>query len=297
MKILSNTELISLGLILALVAAVAIAGCGSGGSGGADSGTLTLRVTDAPVDMANRVVVIFNGVEIQPAEGQRLSFPFAEPKEIDLLAQSGGASEVILNSVSLPAGAYNWIRLDVNAEKGVLDSFIEFTDLSVESLWVPPGNETGLHLNNRFTVPAGGSADFALDFDLRKSVHDPKGFADFILRPTIRMVDNVRVGKIAGIVNATLLDTSAYATNAVYVYSGDVTPDDVGGNPEPVNTGIVDKTTGEYVVGFLLEGQYTVAFTNQADLDSSDTDDAIDLILPALVSVTAGKTSRHDFNP
>jgi hypothetical protein len=277
---------------------IACGGGGGDGGGGSSTGTLTLSVTDAPVDVANRVVVIFNGVEANPAEGERVSFVFEEDREIDLLAQQGGESEVILNSVELESGKYTWLRLYVKAEKGVMDSFIEFVEdstVTTESIYVPSGEETGLKINTNFIVPAGGSADFTIDFDLRKSVHDPEGYDDYILRPTLRIVDNTEVGSIAGTVASSLLDPGG--GNAVYVYEGeDVDPDDVGSSTEPLTTTIVNSSSGEYKAGFLLEGDYTVAFTNSADADNPSSDDGIDFTTPANVSVTAGETTTHNIN-
>jgi hypothetical protein len=271
-------------------------GDGGGGNGvGSSTGTLTLSVTDSPVDVANRVVVVFSGVEVKPADGDSVSFTFDEDREIDLLAQAGGESEVILNSVTLGAGRYNWVRLAVRAEKGTVDSFIELEDLTIESLYVPSGGKTGLKVNTSFNVPAGGEADFTVDFDLRKSVHDPEGFDDYILRPTLRIVDNTEVGSIAGTVVSSLLDPGG--GNAVYVYEGpDVGPDDIGSGTEPVNTAVVDEATGEYKAGFLLEGVYTVAFTNEAGGDDPSGDDEIEFHQPANVSVTAGETTTHNID-
>ena len=283
-------------VITATVFSVYLAGCGQGGP---STGTLTLDVTDSPVSGAVSVVVVFSGVEIQPAEGERINFDFASDREIDLLGLTGDESETILDGVTLTAGQYNWIRLKVKAELGVVDSFIVFEgDLENRiSLYVPSGDETGLKLNRPFDVPAGGSADFTIDFDLRKSVHNPEGYEDYVLRPTLRIVDNTEVGKIVGTVDASLLDPDG--GNAVYVFEGtDVSPDDIDSNaPEPINTGTVDKVTGEYTVGFLTAGDYTVAFTADADLDDPATDDPVTFELPANVTVTAGETTTHDFTP
>jgi hypothetical protein len=241
-------------------------------------------------------VVIFNGVEIKPAGGDSLSFDFEE-KAIDLLALGeGNDSEVILDSVELDAGQYNWIRLKVMAEKGVVDSFIELDDLSIYSLYVPSGDETGLKVNRNFDLLAGGEADFTVDFDLRKSVHNPEGYEDYILRPTLRIIDNTEAGSIAGVVNAALINSTG--GNAVYVYNGSVSsPDDMGGDPAPVNTGVVNSTTGQYRVGFLEEGQYTAAFTNAADADNPLLDDGIVFFHPAVVNVVSSQTTTQDFNP
>jgi hypothetical protein len=296
--------------ILALLLTAPFSGCGGGGGGGgaSGSGTLKIAVTDAPVDTASSVTVEFTGVEIQPAGGERIEFDFLEPpyvplgpKTIDLLALSGGGSEGILD-VTLPAGRYNWIRLTVNAEKDTLDSFIVI-DAVPHSLWIPSGSQTGLKLNRGFVVPANGTVDFTIDFDLRKSVHNPTGQEDnYFLRPTLRIVDNTEVGSIAGTVaEALVTDASCTSGNSVYVYDGSgVTPDDVGGaGAEPVTTALVELDGGsgnyEYKAAFLTAGVYTVAFTCQAGDDDPVLDDAIVFVGAVDATVTAGTTTTVDF--
>ncbi len=56
-----------------------------------------------------------------------------------------------------------------------------------------------------FTVPVNGSADFTAEFDLMKSVTAPPGLdPDVVLRPTIRLVNNVDVGTLSGEVTGDL---------------------------------------------------------------------------------------------
>jgi hypothetical protein len=277
---------------------LALAGCSNDGP---DTGLLTLAVTDAPVDGATAVVVEFTGLEVKPAGGDAISFDYDVPRSIDLLALSGEDSEVLLDGAEVPAGRYDWVRLKVNAEEdGVADSYIDLKDGSRHELEVPSGAETGLKLHNGFNVPAGGAASFTMDFDLRKSVHEPMDAADsYKLRPTLRIVDNTQVGAIGGTVAAALVTTGC--SPAVYVFEGSgVTPDDVDGLvPDPVTTAVValDANSGQYVytVGFLLPGAYTVAFTCAAAGDNPATDDAIAFSGTQAATVTAGQTTAITF--
>jgi len=269
--------------------------------GGLATGSLSLAVTDAPVDRASAVVVQFTGVEIKPAEGEALDFTFAEPRAIDLLALSGTDSDALLENVEVPAGRYNWVRLKVNAaEDGVADSYIDLTDGSRHELEVPSGAETGLKLVSGFNVPAGGAAGFTIDFDLRSSVHEPMDAADsYKLRPALRIVDNTQVGAIAGTVAAALVPDGC--APAVYVFAGGgVTPDDVDGMaPEPVTSARVelDVASGQYGyrAGFLAAGAYTVAFTCDADADDPATDDALAFAGTQAATVIAGQTTAVSF--
>lgn len=281
----------------AVAASLAIAGCGSDDDGG--TGTMSLDVTDAPVDNATAVTVEFTGVEVKPAEGRSEVFDFDSARSIDLLALQGSDSDSLLADEPLPAGEYNFIKLKVNAAQGQMDSTISLDDGNTHSLFVPSGGQDGLKLVQGFTVPVNGSVDFTVDFDLRKSVSDPEsGQVDYILRPALRLVDNTEVGHIAGTVDSATASDSA-CSPAVYAYEGsDVTPDDVGSSTEPVTTSQVSDDgsgTFEYELGFLVAGDYTVALTCDADADEADTDDNISFEGSQNATVEADQTTTVDF--
>lgn len=269
---------------------------------GPSTGQLTLKVTDAPVDEATAVVVAFTGVELQPADAAARQYDFDAPRAIDLLALSGGDSASLLEGVSLPSGRYNWVRLRVDAtEDGVADSYIALEDGSQHELEIPSGAQTGLKLVSGFVVPAGGHASFTIDFDLRKSVHEPMDAGgSYKLRPALRIVDNSRVGAIGGAVEAALMPEGC--APAVYVYAGSgVTPDDVDGlAPEPVTSARVELNEGsgayEYRASFLSEGEYTAAFTCDAGSDDPASDDALVFGEAQTATVVAGQTTIVNFS-
>ncbi|MDT8451600.1 MAG: DUF4382 domain-containing protein [Gammaproteobacteria bacterium] len=288
--------------------ALAVTACDSNDS--ASTGSLSVGVTDAPVDTAQKVIVEFSGVEIKPANGESISFDFterctADPAfcQIDLLTLTNGVSQQLLDDETVPAGQYNWMRLMVNAEPITKDSYIVINDKEFE-LSIPSGAQTGLKLNRGFVVPAGGAADFTIDFDLRKSVHDPVGTSDYLLRPTLRIVDNAEIGTLSGSVDPSFYDAAGgTCTGAVYVFEGDVTdPDDVdGGLVDPITTAIVPNDgVYNYTVGFLSEGDYRVAFTCDASADAPEVNDdnaTVSFLSTAIVSITADGTTTYNFQP
>jgi hypothetical protein len=284
---------LTLGLVFGLLTAC--------GGGTADTGTMSLHLTDAPVDSASKVVVEFTGVELHPDGASTQRFDFDEPRQIDLLALTGGESTLLLDEVTLPAGRYGQLRLIVNADKEASDSYIELTDGSVHPLFIPSGNQSGLKLNKGFVVPADGHASFTIDFDLRKSVTKPNGLdGAYILRPTLRLVDDAHIGAIAGSVAAEIVTTDG-CSPAVYIYAGaDVEPGDVGSSTEPLSSAAVmlDEATGsfDFRAAFLLPGEYTVAFTCMAAADDPETVDEIEFSAPVTVTVAAGTTAKVDFD-
>lgn len=289
-------SLLKLG-ILTTSAALALVSCKSDDD--PDKGKLAIAVTDAPVDGAEAVVVQFTGIEIQGPGGPQ-SFDFASPKTIDLLELTGDESLDLLPETDLDAGEYQWIRLKVNAERGVTDSYIDI-DGARYSLFVPSGSQSGLKLNRPFVIAAGGLTDFTIDFDLRKSVHEPQNAADdYFLRPTLRVVDNAEVGHINGMIDPNLINAEGCTdSSAVYLFDGaDAEVDDVDANdPEPITTGLVEvNNDGDYVyeIGFVLAGDYTLGFTCEAANDDPETDDVINFTTQN-VTVTADGTVTVDF--
>jgi hypothetical protein len=293
-------------LAASISALVACGGSSDGASSNGEGGTgyFSLAVTDAPIDSATHVVVEFSGVSIKPADGQALHFDFDEPKSIDLLALQGSAYESLLTDEEVPAGQYEWIRLHVNAEHdGVLDSYIELETGNQLELFVPSGSQTGLKLVDGFAIEAEGSANFTIDFDLRKSIVLPPGLAGAILKPTLRLVDNSVSGSIAGTVDAELItaqcEDPANETGAVYVFSGvDATVSDVSGSEnDPLITALVNHDGSEYryEVGFLPEGDYTLSYTCDARLDDPEEEDELAFVGTANATVEAGAETELNF--
>ncbi|MDH3979190.1 MAG: DUF4382 domain-containing protein [Gammaproteobacteria bacterium] len=305
---MKTTDLTLAGILVAPVLGLALTGCGGGG---ASTGSLSVAITDAAVDNADNVVVEFFGVELQPASGELITYDFTEQCsldpascQIDLLALNGGVSELILDNETVPSGEYSWLRFMVNASPNVRDSYIVVNGEEFE-LQIPSGAESGLKLNQGFVVPAGGSADFTVDFDLRKSVHDPVGSSDYLLRPALRIVDNSLVGTLTGNVDASFF-AGGLCSGAVYVFFGGTVdaPDDEdgeGGGPDPITSVLVpDDGVYAYTVSFLSEGDYHIAFTCDAAADDPAVDDdaaTVAFLAEATVTIIPNDTTDYPFPP
>ena len=120
----------------------------------------------------------------------------------------------LLDGEQIQAGEYEWMRLKVNADPNVAgDSYITIDGAQCE-LRIPSGDETGLKLIRGFTIGVGTITDFTVDFDLRQSIVQPPGQHTsvptcdgqaFLLKPVLRVVDNLQVGTITGTVDPTLI--------------------------------------------------------------------------------------------
>lgn len=279
---------------------ILLSACGSG-SNDSDTGSFSLDITDGPIDSALEVVVEFSGIRLERADGDEVIFDLPSPQSIDLLSLQGTASASLLSNEVVPAGEYVAIRLAVNADENVRDSYIVLDDASEEELRIPSGSESGLKLNRPFTVAAGSVTDFTIDFDLRKSITDPPGQAGMILRPTLRLVDNLSVGSISGSVDSLLINEVCSDVNAndgaVYLYEGtvEIAEDISGGDADPITTALVDDEWN-YEIGFVAEGQYALAYTCDNNVDDPEVDDDLNFVGFTTVSVEADADTEVIFD-
>lgn len=299
------------GILLTLTAAglTACGGSGSDSSPVAQTGFLSLGVSDAPIHSAQKVCITFDDVELKLV-GDEAPFLVDLPEtKVNLLDFQGMNAAPLLFNEEVPAGEYEWMRLVIDASRGsngglgdsgdpnVCDGDASYivTDAGVYNLFVPSGDQTGLKLVNGFTVSVNASANFTAEWDLLNSITAPPGLSpDVILKPVIRLVNNAEVGALSGTVSADLA-TATDCEPAVFVFDNiDPNASDVGVE-DAVATGMVaavdngDGTTSyEYEIGFLLEGSYEAAFTC----------DGVDLVEPAEgnpFDIVSGETTVIDF--
>lgn len=304
--------------IVGLISLSTLTACG--GSGGSDSsasqtGDLNLSVTDAPVDNAAIVNVQFDAITVKHKNGGTTTFDL-EAVNINLLDYTGGQSRILLQtegneSLTLPAGEYNWMRFDVSADvDGELDSFIELDNGSQYDLEVP--SETGLKLNTGFTIPVDGVANFTVDFDLRHSIigdfEDKKsGLTFYKLKPVLRLVDNSSVGTLTGTVDGGLI--VGCDSPSIYLFSSELTEEqlddmdiDVDGTTveddiEPLATAHIPTEGGgdyNYTIGFINAGTHTVAFT--CDEDDPAVDDSLSFIQVQTADIIESETTTVNFS-
>lgn len=83
------------------------------------TGTIFLTLTDAPVDDAAEVVIVFTGVELQRSQGESVTINFDRPRSIDLLQFRDGATTALLAGTSVSAGQYSGLRLLLTAQQNL----------------------------------------------------------------------------------------------------------------------------------------------------------------------------------
>ncbi len=276
-------------------ALLSLAACGGGGSD-SKTGKLSLSVVDAPIDGAQHVYVQFSGVELHGPDGTT-SVDFAQAKKLDLLALTGTNDAPLLADYEVTAGEYQWMRLKIDTANDLDTYLVDSNGLSHE-LTIPSGAETGLKLNQGFTVAQGGVADFTIDFDLRRSIVEDAG--GFKLKPVLRIVNNLEVGSLKGTVSSDLITAhcGANETGVVYLFNGSVTADDVEGDSgDPITSGMVSSDgSASYEIGFLAAGSYTAAWTCDADNDDPLLNNDLSFFGSASVTITANQAATLNFN-
>lgn len=266
-----------------------------------DEGSLTVYVADAPVDFANRVKLRFSGARVTSADGEKTMITQAANAE--LLATATGDPVKILDSKELDEGDYSRIELFIDDSADA--NFVELDSNGDGTMETYPLIVEGGSIDSKaaFSVSETGGDSILIDIDLRQSLSGDAESGSFQLNPVVRQHAPGDLGKIGGTINtegvADLKCESEDARVAVYVYQGqnqvpgDVAPGQV--EDEPYASGILNDATGEYLVQYLPEGQYSVAYTCQAAADRPDAQDTLLFSDVQNVTVTAGDTAAVNF--
>jgi len=279
-----------------------------GGGSGKATGEIQVGVTDAPVDYAEAVVIHFTEATLHGPNGNNTIEVFnpvtGDPgRSIDLLQLQGGMWTGLFDDV-VAAGHYSWIRLTLDLSQ----SYIQINGQQY-ALRCTSCENNGYRLNRSFNVEADGTMALMLDFDLRKSITDPSSGADYILRPTVRVVETAASGEITGEIDPNLIaNLGGFSGCSVYAFDGnDAQLDDIyipvnmpipaeQNNPVSSAKVLFENNIYHYMLSFLPAGNYTLALTCDADMDSAATDDILTFSDPINVSVVAGEISNGDMS-
>jgi hypothetical protein len=277
-----------------------VACSGGGGDSPAPTGPskISISLMDAPVDGVTAVYVKITSMWIKPqGGGPAVQLPLTTtPMTVNLMELTDTNAAILIDEAVIEPGSYEWLAMDVAAERNVRDSYV-MTEAGGEEeieLRVPSNR---VRLVGGFEVPPNESLKLLFDWDMRKGLVYPPGQQQYMLKPAFRMLDVTAYGELKGTIAAATVGTSLDPAvnncasddkvdldvgNVVYVFEGSVTPDDVDGSDDPVAT--VDATrnaAGDYVYSTPLEpGSYTVVFSCEAGNDDPEADDDITFLNP-----------------
>jgi len=193
--------------IPAIAAAAILAACGGGGGAGSvGTGTLSVKMTDAPACGYDHVWVTVTKVRVHKsdtasdadpgwAEVAVTPDPGSDGRRIDLLSlQNGVLAE--LGQTALPEGHYTQVRLVLSGAPGA-NQLVLTSDKSVVNLDTPSAQQSGLKLKHGFDVAAGETVDLVLDFDACKSIVKAGASTRYNLKPVVSVIP-ILVGSIEG---------------------------------------------------------------------------------------------------
>ena len=284
----------------------------------ATTGFLNLSVSDSPIKDAAKVCVRFDGAELKHADSDdKETIDFEQPVVVNLLDYQGSASHPIVTGAEVPAGVYEWIRLKVAAERDLSggandsdptsatcddeteNSYLVRDSGEVFNLYIPSGSQRGLQLIKDIIIAVNRTGDYTAEWDLGKSFNGPPGqLPDVMMKPVVKLVANNEVGTLVGGVADELIAWEACDAEfapSVYVFDDNVEPnpfDDPFATDDAVATGLVEQELQEdgsmpwrYSIGFLLAGNYEVAYTCNGDLFAPLSGKPAEILLEEITTV------------
>ena len=160
---------------------------------GAKTGTIELRLVDAPNDEVKEIVVSIDHIDVQVA-GSGWSTLTSTPETVDLLKLQGGTFKT-LGITTVPAGHVTQFRLYV-VEAG--PNYVTTPDGVHHALKVPSGSQSGIKLHLDLDLAACAAGYLTFDFDGKNSIFThPLGQGagdEWILRPVVRLKSVVARG-------------------------------------------------------------------------------------------------------
>jgi uncharacterized protein DUF4382 len=227
-----------------LLCGFALAGCGSSGSSSGATGTLSVRMVDAPMDDMAQVNVWVSKCEASGPDGWKTIMSSDPPQKVNLLDIA--QSPMQLGSAQVTAGHYNQIRLIVTQAQLVKK------DGTTADVTIPSGANTGIKLNVNADVPANTITGILLDFNAHVSFHET-GNGVWVLNPVIPASLEVMSGTISG--------TVTNGTTPVAGASVDVFKAGTSFDANSWVNGSVSQADGTFKVWALLAGNYDVKVT------------------------------------
>jgi hypothetical protein len=317
-------------------ASLLLAACGSSSSSSDSDPTTSdvgIRFSDAAVgelDSVNITVdkLIFNrsgdDIVVDTFTSEELNLIDSDTFQLNLLDFQGLESSLVLDSVELPVGDYQNLRIVIVNDDG---TYVQETGSDTQNKLKVPSGELKL---GGFTVSPTSSQTFVVEFGLRQAMTYNPGPKRYILKPRgvriVRLEDAANISGTVDLSTASCLATDdTTLSHAAYLYAGhnldagllgdvfvreadiDASQGNVAGTDfdedvaaniiAPVVATSIDEN-GDYLFSYLNAGDYTVAISCNASVDDSTFYDGITIPSPAglIVELAVAKNEGKTCN-
>ena len=151
-------------------------------------------------------------------------------------------------------------------------------------LKVPSGSQTGLKIVNGFDINANQTTELILDFDALRSVVKAGSSGNYLLKPTVKVLETANYAIVDGVVTAAETDPAAPLEKAL-VTAQTTAPTEADAKDQVViQSGTLTAENGEYAL-FLEPGDYHLVATRTGYLPAC-----------TAVSLAEDSTSQADFS-
>ncbi|MHC4537765.1 MAG: DUF4382 domain-containing protein [Planctomycetota bacterium] len=186
-------------LIFAMFFIFAFVACDGGGSSSSSTssgtGTLSLMLTDGPIQGLQAVYVTIDEVQVHVGDDEDGYWEVvADPNETYNLLELVNGVLVTLGIAELDSGHYTQMRLMLGEP-----NYIIVDDVTYD-LKVPSGFQTGIKLVHPFDVIESEATELILDFDAQKSIVKAGNSGQYLLKPTIKVIDTIDLAVVTGVV-------------------------------------------------------------------------------------------------
>ncbi len=243
---------------------VACGGSGSGGSSSSNTGTLSLSLSDATTDEYNAVYVTIEEVQVHKDEDSHWQVVASPYTTYNLLELVNGVRES-LGITDLETGHYTQMRMIIgeDPDNGIntlseghpYANYIVDDSNNYHELKVSSGSQTGIKIVKGFDINENQTTDLILDFDASKSIVMAGNSGQWLLKPTIKVLDEIECSIISGtvtdLVQGDTLEGVLVSAQIYDPYAADAKDKVV------VQTSTVTDEEGSYTI-FLEPGTYNI---------------------------------------
>jgi hypothetical protein len=277
------------GLALAAVLLAGLVSCGGKGN----MGQLSLSLTDASTDQYLAVYVTIKEIDVQSASDSGGSWmTVATPDStFNLLTLVNGVRQQ-LGLVDLAAGHYTQLRLilgdtpdsgvNILSEAHPFGNYVIDSSDQCHELKVPSGMQTGIKIVQGFDINENSTTELTLDFSASRSVVVAGHSGQYLLKPTIQVLQTALASIMSGSVTQAA-DNSAVGGALLSAQVYNAAAADIR-DQVVVQASTLSDSTGAYKL-FIAAGTYNLVASKLAFAPSA-----------AAITAAAGATSTEDFS-